>query len=142
MPNHFHILLKEKVENGTSLFMQKITTAYTMYFNKKHERTGALLQGTYKAEHLTTDNYLKYIYSYIHLNPVKLIEPTWRENGIKNKQKVKSFLAAYQYSSYQDYLESDRVEKIIINKKAFPVYFERIGDFNKMIEFWLSFNEQ
>ena len=92
MPNHFHILLKEKVENGISLFMQKITTAYTMYFNKKHERSGVLFQGVFKSEHLATDNYLKYIYSYIHLNPVKLIEPTWRENGIKNKLKVKKFL--------------------------------------------------
>lgn len=142
MPNHFHILLKEKIENGISLFMQKLTTAYTMYFNKKHERNGALLQGTFKAEHLATDNYLKYIYSYIHLNPVKLIEPNWRKSGVKNKTKVKNFLKEYQYSSYQDYMNSNRREKVIINPKAFPVYFERFRDFNEMIEFWLSFNEE
>ena len=39
MPNHFHLLIHEKTENGISKFMQKLLTAYTMYFNKKNERT-------------------------------------------------------------------------------------------------------
>lgn len=34
MTNHFHILIREKKENGISIFMQKVLTAYTMYFNK------------------------------------------------------------------------------------------------------------
>lgn len=141
MPNHFHLLLKEKIENGISFFMQKLTTAYTMYFNKKHDRTGALLQGTFKAEHLADDNYLRYIYSYVHLNPVKLIDPTWRKRGIRDKRKVKNFLENYKYSSYQDYVGIDRQEKVILDKSAFPLYFERTADFEEMIEFWLSFKE-
>jgi putative transposase len=36
MPNHFHILLYEKTENGISIFMQKLATAYSMYFNQKN----------------------------------------------------------------------------------------------------------
>ncbi len=141
MPNHFHILLKEKMEGGISLFMQKVMTAYTMYFNKKYERSGVLFQGVFKAEHIMGDNYLKYVYSYIHLNPVKLINPTWRVDGIKNKLKVKNFLKDYKYSSYQDYIGIDRQEKIIIDKKAFPLYFEKMGDFEETIKFWLSFND-
>lgn len=65
-------------------------TAYTMYFNKKYERTGSLFQGTFKAEHLDRDEYLKYIFTYIHLNPIKLIDPKWRENGIKNSTIAKN----------------------------------------------------
>ena len=42
MPNHFHILVKEKSEKGISKFMQKISTAYSMYFNNKYKRTGGL----------------------------------------------------------------------------------------------------
>ena len=38
MPNHFHILIKETTEGGISLFMEKLTTAYSMYFNKKNSR--------------------------------------------------------------------------------------------------------
>lgn len=61
MPNHFHLLLYEKNEGGISKFMQKLQTAYTMYFNKKNERSGALFQGTYKLSLADTDNYLKYL---------------------------------------------------------------------------------
>src|SRR3989338_2657209 len=48
MPNHFHLLIREKMENGISLFMEKLSTAYSMYFNKKNERTGGLFEGTFK----------------------------------------------------------------------------------------------
>ena len=35
MPNHFHLLLKEKVPNGISMFMQKLLTSHSKYYNKK-----------------------------------------------------------------------------------------------------------
>ena len=75
MPNHFHLLIREIEEGGISKFMQKLTTGYTMYFNKWHERNGSLFQGRFKATHVADDRYLRYLISYIHLNPIKLIEP-------------------------------------------------------------------
>ena len=42
-----------------------------MYFNKKNERSGSLFQGKYKIKHLTDDRYLKYLFEYIHLNPIR-----------------------------------------------------------------------
>src|SRR3989344_2776781 len=42
MPNHFHLLIREVEEGGISKFMQKVTTGYTMYFNKRHDRSGSL----------------------------------------------------------------------------------------------------
>jgi len=42
MPNHFHLLLKEIRPGGVSAFVMKICTAYSMYFNKKYERSGSL----------------------------------------------------------------------------------------------------
>ncbi len=77
MPNHFHILITPCVEGGISKFMQKISTAYTMYYNKKHNHSGGMYEGKFKAEHCNTDNYLKYMFSYIHLNPLKLIDKNW-----------------------------------------------------------------
>ena len=38
MPNHFHVLCKEKEEGGISKFMGKLCTAYAMYFNKRYKR--------------------------------------------------------------------------------------------------------
>ncbi|MSU45143.1 MAG: hypothetical protein EXS47_00715 [Candidatus Zambryskibacteria bacterium] len=142
MPNHFHLLLYECVEDGTSLFMQKLTTAYTMYFNKKNDRVGSLFQGTFKAEHLDDDEYLKYIFAYIHLNPVKLIEPKWREDGIKNRTGAKNFLKNYSYSSYSEFTGVDRKEKVILSPTAFPKYFEKVDDFQKMINFWIEFKNE
>ena len=92
MPNHFHILITQTEERGISKFIQKLTTAYVMYYNKKYKRTGGLFEGKFKSEHLNNDRYLKYLFSYIHLNPVKLIDTDWKEAGIKDKRKIIKFL--------------------------------------------------
>ena len=73
VPNHFHLLIKEKTENGISEFVKKVATGYSMYFNKKYERTGSLFEGPFKAKRIDTDEYLKYIFSYIHLNRKQII---------------------------------------------------------------------
>ena len=141
MPNHFHLLLHEKSEGGVSLFLEKLSTAYSMYFNKKYDRTGKLFEGRFQATHVGNDNYLKYLFAYIHLNPVKIIDPNWKENGIKNRDKAKKYLENYKYSSYLDYLDKKRIERIILNKKVFPDYFGNFKEFNQYIDEWLSFKE-
>ncbi len=138
MPNHFHILLKEKVENGISLFMQKLTTAYTMYFNTNYKRSGSLFQGSFKARHSDEDRYLEYLYAYIHLNPIKIIEPEWREEGIKNKERVKEFLFSYKYSSYLDFMGIERPENRILNREVFPQYFTEKVSFSKFLNSWME----
>ncbi|KKT21352.1 MAG: Transposase [Parcubacteria group bacterium GW2011_GWB1_43_8] len=140
MPNHFHLLVHEKTENGISKFMQKLLTAYTMYFNKKNERTGPLFSGMFKATHANEDQYLKYLFSYIHLNPVKLIEPMWKEKGISDKKKANSFLNFYDYSSFLDFTGKQRKEDVILDKKHFPEYFKNFEEFNDFIENWLVFS--
>src|SRR3989338_7919325 len=108
MPNHFHLLIREVEEGGISKFMQKVTTGYTMYFNKRHDRSGSLFQGRFKATHIADDRYLRYLISYIHLNPVKLIEPKWKETGIADKVRAEQYLETYAPSSYLDYLDKKR----------------------------------
>lgn len=141
MSNHFHLLLTETEDGSISKFMQKLTTAYSMYYNEKYDRTGSLFEGKFKSEHANEDRYLKYLFSYIHLNPVKIIDKNWKTNGIKNKQKVLEFLKNYEYSSYKDYLGISRSENNILNKEAFPDYFPNKAAFTKEIFEWLSFNE-
>lgn len=138
MPNHFHILVREKVENGTSLFMQKLMTAYTMYFNKRHSRGGVLFQGKYKGRHVSSDNYLMYLLSYIHLNPVKLIEPKWKEHGIRDRAHAKNYLKHYRYSSYLDYIGCAREESSILHQAALPEYFKSPRDFETNVLYWLN----
>jgi len=137
MPNHFHLLIREKIENGITIFMEKLFTAYSMYFNKKNERTGRLFEGIFKAVHLNNNEHLKYLFAYIHLNPIKLIESDWKENGITDKENAKEYLKKYKYSSYLDYIGIHRPEFIILNKEAFPEYFENFKEFEDFLNEWL-----
>lgn len=133
MPNHFHLLVREKMEHGISRFMSKLMTAYSMYFNKKYTRSGRLFQNTFQAKHAGEDNYLRYLFSYIHLNPVKLVEPDWRtaDEAILVGQKV--FLQHYAFSSFLDYAGSARDKKLILETDAFPEYFSSPHDFRDFI---------
>ena len=142
MSNHFHILVKEISNNGLSKFMEKLTTGYSMYFNKKYERVGPLFQGRFKGEHVDNDEYLKYLYAYVHLNPVKLIEPDWKEDGIKNKGRVLKFINQYYYSSYIDYCGIKRREGVIISENEFPDYFLNTDRFRASMNDWLGYRKQ
>lgn len=138
MPNHFHILVREVVEGGTSEFMRKLGNGYTGYFNKRYQRTGTLFQSTYKARHANRDTYLSYLLSYIHLNPIKLIEPGWKEVGIANLAKAEDFLDTFAYSSFPDYCGKKRHENLILNKSAFPTECVAPDDFKKSVKEWLN----
>ena len=140
MPNHFDILLTPAVENGTQTFMLKLSTGYSMYFNKKYEHTGGLFEGRFKSRHANSDEYLKYLFSYIHLNPTKLIQSDWKESGIRDLGQAKKYLDEYKYSSLNDYFLS-RPEGVIIEPNKFPEYFKGRGEVDKEILEWLTYRE-
>ena len=141
MPNHFHILLTPYVENGVSTFMQKLGTGYSMYFNKRHNRTGTLFEGPFKAKWAGSDVYLKYLYAYIHLNPLKL----WGRQTVANEpnnQETLAFLKNYNYSSLPDYLQVVRSENKIINPDPFPNYFKIADDHLGELKDWLQYKDE
>lgn len=138
MPNHFHILATPLVDGGISKFMQRVQTAYTMYFNQKYKRSGSLLQGTYKVKHANTDEYLKYLFSYIHLNPAKLFDPKWKSIDASGFKKLKQKVEEYPYSSIGEYSSS---VFNISNPYHFPKYFEKVSDFKSQASFWLTHKE-
>ncbi len=139
MPNHFHLLITSEIENGISTFMSKVSTGYSMYFNKRYNRSGALFQGKFKSEHADTDEYLKYLYAYIHLNPVKLIDPKWKEEGSRDAAKSFAFASSYAYSSLPDYIGQSRPESKILNTESYPDYFATATDHHKELFDWLQY---
>lgn len=135
LPNHFHILVREKMEGGISKYMLKLMTGYSMYFNKKYERTGKLYEGVFKSIHANKDTYLKYLYSYIHLNPAKLIDKNWKENKNRNTDKLLKYVFSYPHSSIKEYTE----EKFsILNPTEFPTYFRKAIDHREELFEWLN----
>lgn len=91
MPNHFHLVLKQKREHGIVNFVSDFMNAYTKYYNTKHERVGRLLQGAFKAVFIESDEHLLHETRYAHINPVvaSIILP--------------SQLDKYEWSSFRAY---------------------------------------
>jgi putative transposase len=48
--------------------MQRFGTGYTKYFNNRHERSGALFQGRFKAVHIDSNAQLLHLSVYVNLN--------------------------------------------------------------------------
>ena len=140
MPNHFHILIKGMTDGGVVKFMSKLLTAYSSYFNKKYSRTGTLFSSEFKAQHLDSDEYLKYIFAYIHLNCLKLIDPHWRDRKV-DAEKVRKFLKQYSFSSYTEYVGIEREENVILTKEVFPEYFPTTPEFEDEIASWLNIQD-
>jgi len=111
MPNHIHLLMRQIKDGGIIKFMSKIGTGYGGYSNRRYKRKGYVFQNRFKDVHIKNDDQLRAVFTYIHTNPISLIEPGWKELGIKDPQKVIKFLEEdYRWSSYHDY----------IGKKNFP----------------------
>ena len=85
-----------------------------MYFNNKIERSGSLFQGVFKSVHVDKNEYLKYLITYIHVNPLELVYPKWKmEEEIKNPNEVLASLKDYKWSSLSDYSNNKRFQMIL-----------------------------
>ena len=114
MPNHYHMFISSTGDIGNiAKFMKKIGMGYAKYFNEKYQRSGYLWQGKYKKIQVEDDEHFIYLPYYIHLNPLDLIMPEWREGKVENTQKALDYLQKYRWSSYLDYLGEENFPSII-----------------------------
>lgn len=117
MGNHFHMLFYQyDDQTAITRLMTSLMTAYTAYFNKRHNRRGSLFESTYKAVWVSRDEQLLHISRYIHLNYSQY--KTW------------------PHSSYKDYLASPRswIDSIKI-LELFPskqAYEQFVDDYEAM----------
>jgi putative transposase len=107
MGNHFHLLLMTPGGN-LQAFMQRLNTAYTVYFNRRHRRSGHLLQGRYKAIVVEADPHLAELSRYLHLNPVRI--RTHSQKGIALKREI---ITNYRWSSFEGYTSLRRREPFV-----------------------------
>jgi putative transposase len=143
MPNHYHLVLRQLVDGGISLFMKKLANGYTGYFNEKYSRKGigALFQGRFKAVHVKDDKQLQALVCYIFTNPVELIERNWKEAGVKDIKKVIQFLESYRWSNYLDYIGVPNFPSV--TKRDFITeFFGGPGEIRKSIEDWILYKTE
>src|SRR3989338_3580455 len=135
MPNHFHFLFKPLVEGGISLFMQKLGSGYTAFFNLKHSRSGVLFQGRYKVKYIDSDRYARYIQAYIPLNALDRAMPDWRENGIKKIGEAKRIASVYPWSSFSSYIGENSFPDIL-EPTFIHDFFETKKEFENFVFSW------
>jgi len=118
LPNHFHFLVKQNIDNGILIFMKNLTDSYSKYINKRHERVGPLWQGPFKAVRIESDEQLLHVSRYIHLNPVV-------GGLIKSSQ-----ISMYPWSSYSEYLNKPN----LCDTSTILSYFKSKNEYVKFIE--------
>lgn len=115
MPNHYHLIVEQLEDGGISKFLQKVMTGYTMYFNKKYKRNGALFQGKTKSKHIDTEAYYLQMKIYLNLNPVGLFDKNWKKRGkVRSVKDTMNFLNKYNWCSCRNY---KNYEKYISDSK-------------------------
>lgn len=115
MGNHYHLLLETPLPN-LSQAMQWLNVSYTVWFNRRRQRAGHLLQGRFKAIVFDPLESALQLSRYVHLNPVRVKslgqDKAARRAGRvgvserpdpKLVQRRVERLRAYRWSSYPAY---------------------------------------
>lgn len=137
MPNHYHLLLLQKTENGIPLFMKKLNMGYAKYFNDKYKRKGALFEGRYKSIEVTNEPHFLWLPYYIHCNPLDFIFPQWRKGEIKNSKEALIFLESYRWSSHLDYIGVKNFP-LVTQRKFLIDIFGSTQNYKTQFEQWLK----
>lgn len=130
MPNHFHFLVYQNEANGISNCLRRFENSYTKYFNTKYKRVGPLLQGRFKAVHITNDSQLLHVSRYIHLNPLT--------SGVINSLDE---LETFPWTSYPNFLNSSQETKITnsiilghFKNQSYKDFVSERADYQKELE--------
>jgi len=114
MPNHYHLLIELGGPN-LSRAIQWLNLSYSVWFNRRHRRSGYLFRGRFKSILVDPRGWAFSLSGYIHLNPVRVtslrLNKTDRQQARTGRveapaaliQKRLQHLRAYRWSSYRAY---------------------------------------
>jgi putative transposase len=91
MSNHYHLLVRTQHAN-LSKAIQWLGLTYSMWFNRRHRRSGHVFQGRFKSFVIENDRYLTAMCLYIHRNPIRA--------------RIVENLSDYPWSSYPTYVSA------------------------------------
>lgn len=120
MPNHFHLLVRQVMNNGISQFVGNATNSYTRYFNTKRRRTGPIFEGKFKSVRIETEKQLLHVSRYIHLNP-------YTGYVVKTLDDLES----YQYSSFSEYITPSSLD--LFERDAILSSFRSANAYKKFV---------
>jgi len=124
IPNHYHLFLKQEINDGIDTFMRRSINSYVKHINRRDDRVGTLFQGAFKATRVESNEQAIYLTKYIHLNPVKSCLITLDK------------LQNYKWSSLPAYVNE---KKSFIDKSLLMDFFK---DKDKYLNFLINIKDQ
>ncbi len=129
LPNHYHFLIQQETDGDISNFIKSVFSSYTQRVNKQQGFSGTLFQGKAKAKHITSDEYIKHLARYIHLNPVeaKLVDKS--EN--------------WPFSDYQRWIGDMSYSQRPLSERSIELrqtYFKDGNDYRNFVENYHDFS--
>lgn len=109
-PDRFHLLLHQKTLGSIERLLRSLCTRYSMYFNKKYTRSGALFEGPYKSVQIKDDPELQNVTASLHNLGNNSSYPEYlgtRETSWVKPQVVLS-LFKNGISDYKNFVEKER----------------------------------
>ena len=137
-PKEFQLLATPLALGGVAKFMQKIQTAYTMYFNKKYVREGRLFHSKYKSNTAESDEHLNFLFAHVHLSPAILFNPEWDEARDFELVALARNALKYRYSSSGEYAKSSFK---VTSPEHFPQSFLKARSAEVHLKFWNKYRK-
>jgi len=130
MPNHFHLLIRQKKDQGIVDALSIISNSYAKYFNVKDKRVGPLFQGPFKAVRIESDEQLMHVSRYIHINPVT--------NGVIDESALFSFpwssLPVYVGQQSSRWIEHRTITDLFRSRNEYRKFVIDQIDYGKKLE--------
>lgn len=100
MPTYIYMVLREKQPGSVTAFMRRVTTYYSMLYNKKRKRRGYVFEGTFKSTQISDLSLLRDVIWLVHQAPAT---KTVRKFGLVEATSSMR-TREYPYSSINDYI--------------------------------------
>jgi putative transposase len=137
MPDHYHLLLRERKKSGISNFIRKGNISIAKYINIKNNRLGPIFESRFKAKHIDSNEYLLHLSLYIHLNPLDILAgKEWRKGKLKDWSSKKKRLLNYPWSSIKAFLDNDYQDPIISGTKIILGQFRNKKNYEAFLRDW------
>jgi putative transposase len=116
MDNHYHVVL-QLTETNLSRAVQWLNVSYSIWFNRRHGRSGHLFRGRFKSVLVNPEEWALALSCYVHLNPVRIYrmglgkQDRQRQRiGLSSQPQAAQVrerldrLRRYRWSSYRAYI--------------------------------------
>ncbi len=128
MPNHFHLLIKEIVDDGISKFMHKFSMGYSKFINAKYSESGSLFQGKFQSRLIEEDDYFRRAAVYVMVkNTFELYPKGGLAGATKDFEGAWDWALTYPFSSFRFY--ATNTNSPILDKDLLGEIFDSPKDF-------------